>query len=164
MALTPSAMVPLGTPAADFKLPDTDGRTVALSEFARLARDYQAKGVAVVAINSNDVAVSPDDSPEKMRDEKAAAGYPFPYLYDETQEVARAYGAACTPDFFLFGKDRKLVYMGALDDSSDPAKATRNYVEEAIEATLKGQTPEFSSRVPRGCKVRYAKVRRKPAE
>src|SRR5437879_4620003 len=121
MALTPSTMTTLGTPAPDFKLKDTDGRQVALTDFAaapallvaficnhcpyvkhvrsafaQLARDYQACGVALVGINSNDAAGYPEDSPARMVEEKAAAGYTFPYLHDATQQVARAYRAACT--------------------------------------------------------------------
>src|SRR5262249_12836603 len=142
MALTPSTMLPLGTPAPDFRLPDTDGKTVSLSDFAgspailvaficnhcpyvkhvraafaKLVKDYQAKGVAVVGINSNDAVAYPDDSPEKMKEEKAAVGYTFPYLYDESQDVAKAYHAACTPDFFLFDKSRRLVDRGQMDAS-----------------------------------------------
>src|SRR5438552_12526079 len=121
MPLTPSSMVPLGTPAPDFRLPDTTGQQIALSDFAsapallvaficnhcpyvkhvrtafaQLARDYRAKGVAIVGISSNDAAAYPDDSPDKMKEEKVAAGYVFPYLYDESQDVANAYRAACT--------------------------------------------------------------------
>src|SRR5437870_3058858 len=139
MALTPSTMAPLGMPAPDFKLPDTEGELVALGDFAKspallvaficnhcpyvkhvrsafaqLARDYQAKGVAIVGISSNDASAYPDDNPERMKEEKASAGYTFPYLYDETQAVAKAYRAACTPDFFLFDKDRRLVYRGQM--------------------------------------------------
>src|SRR5947209_19354285 len=124
MALTPSTMLELGTQAPDFRLPDTEGNLVALDDFrdtpallvmficnhcpyvkhvrhelARLAREYQAKGVAVVGINSNDADAYPDDSPDRMAVEKAEFGYTFPYLYDEDQSVARAYQAACTPDF-----------------------------------------------------------------
>src|SRR5262245_23619657 len=128
MAVTPSNMPALGMPAPPFALPDTEGRTVTLADFARhpvllvmficnhcpyvkhvrqelarLGRDYRARGVAIVAVNSNDTAAYPDDGPARMREEVASAGYTFPYLFDETQAVARAYRAACTPDFFLFG-------------------------------------------------------------
>src|SRR5213075_2991069 len=142
MAKTPSTMRPLGTSAPDFALPDGAGRRRTLQEFgeaplllvmficnhcpfvkhvrdglARLGRDLQAKQVAVVAINSNDADAYPDDAPDRMRLEADGAGYTFPYLVDATQEVARAYGAACTPDFFLFDRDRRLIYRGQMDDS-----------------------------------------------
>src|SRR3954470_16119092 len=143
MAAVNSTMLPLGTPAPPFSLPDAvSGRTVSLgdlkdsrallvmficnhcpfvkhiqAELARLGKDYGAKGVAVVAINSNDIAKYPDDSPEKMREDAQAAGYTFPYLFDESQDVAKAYRAACTPDFYVFDRAKKLVYRGELDDS-----------------------------------------------
>jgi len=135
-------MQPLGMLAPDFSLPDPDGKLHALTDFAgapvllvmficnhcpfvkhireelaRLGSDYQSRGVAIVAINSNDVANYPDDSPAKMKEEARAAGYSFPYLFDESQAVAQAYGAACTPDFFVFDAYRKLAYRGQLDDS-----------------------------------------------
>ena len=142
MVKTPSTMRKLGTPAPDFKLLNVDGRQVSLHDFddkpallvifmcnhcpfvkhvadglAQLARDYMPKGVGIVGINSNDAAGYPQDSPEQMVHEAEQRGYSFPYLYDETQGVAKAYGAACTPDFFLYDKSRKLVYRGQLDAS-----------------------------------------------
>ena len=142
MSRTPSTMPPLGITAPDFRLPDTDDRVVSLADFAgapallvaficnhcpyvkhirtafaQLVREYQARGVAVVGINSNNVANFPADSPELMKVEKTAAGYTFPYLFDESQQTARAYRAACTPDFFLFDKDQRLVYRGQMDAS-----------------------------------------------
>jgi peroxiredoxin len=145
--------VAAGTPAPDFRLPDTDGKPVSLGDFqdtpallvmficnhcpyvkhirdplAALCRELQKKGVAVVGINSNDAEKYPDDSPEMMRREVVAAGYTFPYLYDETQEVAKAYRAACTPDFFLFDRQRRLVYRGQLDDSRPSNEIGRAHV------------------------------------
>src|SRR5271157_990477 len=142
MVATNSTMLSLGTPAPDFRLPDTDGRIVSLSDFkgapallvvfmcnhcpyvkhirdglAQLARDYLSHGVAIAGINSNDVVNYPADSPAMMAAEAKAAGYLFPYLYDETQDVARAYRAACTPDFFVFDQHQRLVYRGQMDDS-----------------------------------------------
>src|SRR5271170_7070189 len=135
MALTPSTMLPLGTTAPDFNLPDADGKLVSPADFkaasallvifmcnhcpyvihirtglAQLARDYAPKNVAIVGINSNDVKNYPDDSPAKMKEEVKSADYIFPYLYDATQAVAKSYRAACTPDIFLFDKNQKLVY------------------------------------------------------
>src|SRR2546423_1739454 len=142
MARTPSTMLPLGTQAPDFSLVNVDGRTVSLADFsgapallvifmcnhcpfvkhlagalAQFADEYRKKGAAIVGISSNDVSTFPADSPEQMVREAEEQGYPFPYLYDGTQEVAKAYRAACTPDFFLFDRDRKLVYRGQFDSS-----------------------------------------------
>ena len=142
MVRTASTMLPLGTSAPDFSLPDTDGTTVSLSdcsankallvmficnhcpfvkhvadELKSLADDYMPKGLSVVGISSNDAEKYPDDSPEAMATEKAERGYQFAYLFDEDQSVAQAYSAACTPDFFLFDADNKLVYRGQLDSS-----------------------------------------------
>ena len=141
MVLTPSAMVALGTPAPDFALPDTEGNTVRRGDFAgkpllvvfmcnhcpyvkhladRLAdvgETIQDMGIHVVGINSNDVENYPDDAPDEMAKEKQRRGYSFPYLFDETQQVARAYDAKCTPDFFLYDADHRLVYRGQFDAS-----------------------------------------------
>ena len=183
MALTPSNMTPLGTPAPDFRLPDTDGNSVSLGDFAqapaflvaficnhcpyvkhaqgafaKLARDYQAKGVAVVGISSNDVNKHPDDRPEKMKQEKASAGYTFPYLYDESQSVAKAYRAACTPDFFLFDRSRKLVYRGQMD-SSRPGNDKPNDsadLRAALDAVLAGKAPTTDQMPSIGCNIKWA--------
>ena len=143
MALTASTMLPLGTPAPDFRLTDAvSGKTVARDDFqsspallvaficnhcpyvrhvrdafAALAKEYQEKGLAVVGISSNDVKSHPDDAPPKMAAEAKGAGYVFPYVFDETQAVAKSYKAACTPDFYVFDRARKLVYRGRFDDS-----------------------------------------------
>src|SRR3954470_10090102 len=143
MGLTNSTMLPLGTVAPAFSLPDTNGKIVSLEQFknapalcvmficnhcpyvqhiaytvAKLAREYQQKGVAVVGINANDAQKYPADSPAMMRQEIKRVGYTFPYLYDESQAVAKAYGAACTPEFYLFDKQQKLAYRGRFDGSS----------------------------------------------
>ncbi|HTV76587.1 MAG TPA: thioredoxin family protein, partial [Candidatus Baltobacteraceae bacterium] len=134
MSLTPSTMLPLGTTAPDFHLTDTNGKTVSLADFkgapallvifmcnhcpyvihiraglAQLGRDYAPKNIGIVGINSNDVKNYSEDSPARMKEEVKSAGYVFPYLYDETQAVAKKYRAACTPDFFLFDRGRRLV-------------------------------------------------------
>jgi len=182
MALTESTMAPLGMPAPDFRLPDTDGKMVSLSDFAQapallvaficnhcpyvkhiqkafaeLAKEYQAKGVAIVAINSNDPVAYPEDSPAKMKEEKERVGYTFPYLFDETQEVARAYHAACTPDFFLFDKERKLVYRGQMDDSR-PGNGKPNDgrdLRAAMDAVLAGQKPSPNQKPSIGCNIKW---------
>lgn len=182
MAMTPSTMVPLGTSAPDFRLPDTDGKLVGLADFAsapavlvaficnhcpfvkhiqksftQLAKDYQAKGVAVIAISSNNVATHPDDSPEKMKEEKAKAGYTFPYLYDESQDVAKAYHAACTPDFFLYDSSRKLVYRGQMD-ASRPSNSLPNDgadLRAALDRVLAGEPP-LEKQIPSiGCNIKW---------
>lgn len=182
MARTPSTMLPLGTIAPDFQLPDTTGRLVSRKdlkdspallvmficnhcpfvkhvrdELARLGRDYQSRGVAIVAINSNDVEKYPDDSPEKMADEAREAGYTFPYLFDETQQVAAAYHAACTPDFFLFDRERRLVYRGQLDDSRPQSgiPVTGKDLRAALDATLAGKEPDPNQRPSLGCNIKW---------
>jgi len=182
MAATPSTMISLGTKAPDFHLPDTEGKTVSRDDFkdarallvlficnhcpyvkhiraalAEFAREYQPRGLAIVAINANDVANYPDDSPEKMRIEKHAAGYVFPYLYDETQEVAKAYHAACTPDLFLFDGERKLVYRGQFDDSrpGNDRPVTGADLRAAADAVLSGRPVPDEQKASIGCNIKW---------
>ncbi len=185
MSLTPSTMqLALGASAPDFSLPDPDGKTHALGDFAgqkallvaficnhcpyvkhvapalaKLAKEYQAKGVAVVAINSNDFQNYPDDSPAKMKAESAARGYTFPYLVDESQQVAKAYHAACTPDFFLFDAERKLVYRGQLDDSrpGNSLPVTGKDLRAALDAVLAGRPVAKDQRPSIGCNIKWRK-------
>lgn len=182
MVKTASTMLPLGATAPEFSLPNIDGSTVSLgdcreapallvmficnhcpfvkhiaSELARLGHDYGGRGVAIVAINSNDVENYADDSPEKMRQEAEQQGYTFPYLYDETQEVAKSYRAACTPDFFLFDKDRQLVYRGQLD-SSRPGSGipvTGEDLRAALDAVLADGTIPAEQRASIGCNIKW---------
>jgi peroxiredoxin len=182
MAATPSTMLPLGTDAPAFALPDTDGRTVSRDDFAAspallvmficnhcpyvkhlrgalgdLAREYAPRGAAVVAISANDAERYPNDSPEAMRREKAEAGWTFPYLYDESQEVAKAYGAACTPDFFLFDAARKLAFRGQFDDSrpSNGRPVTGADLRAALDAVLAGRAPAGEQTPSVGCGIKW---------
>jgi peroxiredoxin len=182
MVRTASTMKPLGMQAPDFSLPNVDGKTVSLSDFknapallvvfmcnhcpfvkhvapelANLAREYQAKGVAVVGISSNDVAGHPADSPEQMVHEAENRGYTFPYLYDETQEVAKAYHAACTPDFYLFDKNRKLVYRGQFDDSRPDSgiPVTGKDLRAACDAVLAGKSVPAKQMPSIGCNIKW---------
>jgi peroxiredoxin len=176
-------MLPLGTSAPPFALTDTtSGKTVSIADFnkapallvmficnhcpyvkhvrtglAQLARDYQAKGAAIVAISSNDVANYPDDSPAKMTAEAKDAGYTFPYLYDETQSVARAYQAACTPDFFLFDREKRLVYRGQLDDSrpGNGVPVTGKDLRSALDAVLASQPVAAVQKPSIGCNIKW---------
>jgi peroxiredoxin len=181
MALTPS-MLPLGTTAPDFRLPDTRGQTVALADFqhapallvmficnhcpyvqhlraglAQLARDYLPRGVALVGISANDVANYPEDSPANMAREAKAAGYTFPYLYDATQAVAQAYRAACTPDFFLFDGARRLVYRGQFDDSrpGNGVPVTGKDLRAALDAVLAGKPVSADQKPSVGCNIKW---------
>ncbi len=175
-------MIPLGTPAPSFRLPDTEGRTVSLEdargapallvmficnhcpyvqhvreELAALGRDYASRGVATVAISSNDAAAYPQDGPQAMRREREEARYDFPYLYDESQEVARAYGAACTPDFFLFDADLRLAYRGQLDDSrpGNGVPVTGRDLRAALDAALDGRPVPGEQRPSLGCNIKW---------
>jgi peroxiredoxin len=175
-------MLPLGTAAPDFQLPDTNGKTIALKDFkdqpalvvaficnhcpyvkhirtglAQLARDCQPRGAAIVGINSNDAANYPEDSPARMKEEVKAAGYLFPYLYDETQAVAKAYRAACTPDFFLFDRGRRLVYRGQFDASrpGNGIPMTGKDLRAAIDAVFAGKTTSEFQVPSMGCNIKW---------
>jgi peroxiredoxin len=182
MAAT-STMLPLGTTAPPFSLPDTvSGRTVSLDDYAdkkallvmficnhcpyvkhvrsglaALGRDYAGADVGIVAISPNDPAEHPDDSPEAMAAEAKDAGYVFPYLYDETQEVAKAYTAICTPDFFLFGPDRTLVYRGRMDESRPnmPLPVTGEELRAAIDAVLTDEPVAEEQYPSMGCSIKW---------
>ncbi|HNZ48800.1 MAG TPA: thioredoxin family protein [Candidatus Hydrogenedentes bacterium] len=182
MVQTASTMMPLGTPAPDFSLPDTQKQTVSLKnyadapgllvmflsnhcpyvklvreEIARIGREYGAKGVGIVAVMANDVQAYPDDAPDKMALEVKDAGYTFPYLYDETQEVAKAYGAACTPDFFLFDAQKRLVYRGQMDDArpGNNRPVTGADLRAALDALLAGKPVSDVQRPSLGCNIKW---------
>ena len=182
MVNTPSTMVPLGTPAPSFSLPDTAGKVVSLDvykgspallvvflcnhcpfvkhvlpQFVELAREYQQRGAGIVGINSNDVSHYPDDAPEKMAELSKAMDFPFPYLYDESQQVARSYGAACTPDFYLFDKDGRLVYRGQMDDSRPGNGRPVNGADlrAAMDAVLAGQPVSDDQKPSIGCNIKW---------
>jgi len=182
MALTESQMLALGTPAPDFSLPDTEGNTVSLKDFdgepallvifmcnhcpfvihlrealAEFAREYADQGLAIVGISANDVETHPQDSPANMAIERRQAGYIFPYLYDESQQVARAYQAACTPDFFLFDQHRQLVYRGRFDDSrpGNDRPVTGNDLRAAVDAVLTGLDVPSEQLPSVGCNIKW---------
>lgn len=182
MALTPSTMLPLGIPAPPFALPDTAGKTVSLDDFAnapallvvfmcnhcpyvkhvadglaRLADEYQERNVAVVGINSNDAGAYPDDSPEKMKEEEKLRGYTFPYLYDATQKVAKAYRAACTPDFYVFDRQHKLVYRGQMDASrpNSGIPVTGEDLRAALDAVLSAAPVPTEQKPSIGCNIKW---------
>ena len=183
MAATPSTMMPLGTTAPDFSLQDAiSGKTLSLSqlkgknatlvmficnhcpyvlhindELVRIAKEYEPKGVSLVAISSNDVVNYPQDSPELMKELAENVGYTFPYLYDETQDVARAYDAACTPDLFLFDADLKCIYRGQLDNSrpQNNLPVTGKDLRNALNAQLAGK-PISENQIPSiGCNIKW---------
>jgi len=182
MALTASTMLELGTKAPDFSLPDPEGNPVSLSDFddakallvvfmanhcpfvkhildafIKLVKEYQPKGVAVVGISSNDVDSYPDDRPEMMGKLAREKGFTFPYLYDETQDVAKRYHAACTPDFFLFDEERRLVYRGQMDDSRPGSNVpvTGADLRAALDAVLEGRPVPERQRPSMGCNIKW---------
>ena len=175
-------MLPLGTPAPDFSLPDTvSGNTVSLENYAGAAlvimficnhcpfvvhiqdglvnfgADYQDTDVSVVAISSNDIHSFPDDAPDKLAAVAREYGYAFPYLYDETQEVAKSYTAACTPDFYVFGPDRTLAYRGQFDDArpSNSIPVTGNDLRAAVDAVRAGQEVPSAQKPSIGCNIKW---------
>ncbi len=183
MVKTESTMMPLGTEAPDFELPDTDGRVVSLrrdlsgqngvvvaficnhcpfvkhirDELARFGAEMESCNVAMVAINANNPETHPDDSPEAMVREKEEAGYSFPYLFDASQEVAKSYGAACTPDFFLFDAEFKLFYRGRLDASTpgNQEPVTGGDLRAAVDALLAGAEPSEPQHPSIGCNIKW---------
>jgi peroxiredoxin len=175
-------MLPLGTAAPDFSLPDVEGKSVSLSDFekgkpllvvfmcnhcpyvkhiqrdfAALVAEYQKKGVNVVGINANDAQNYPEDSPENMARDSRKLGYTFDYLYDESQEVAKAYRAACTPDFFLFDANRTLFYRGQMDASrpGNDIPITGNDLRDALERVLAGKDAPEVQRPSMGCNIKW---------
>ena len=185
MSLTPSNMIPLGSPAPLFNLPDViSGQSLTTNQLAgingtvvmficnhcpyvkhinpeltRLGKEYIPKGISFVAISSNDIVAEPEDSPEMMKKVAGQLQYPFPYLFDETQEVAKAYDAACTPDFFVFDKNLRLVYRGQLDDSrpSNNISLSGKDIREALDGLLAGKSVSPRQRPSIGCNIKWKK-------
>jgi peroxiredoxin len=183
MPAVESNMFPLGKKAPSFELANAvDGKTVRLEdvksdiatvimficnhcpfvkhvqhELVRLANDYQPKGISFIAINSNDVEKYPDDSPENMKKVAEELGYPFPYLFDETQEVAKAYQAACTPDFYIFDGELKCVYRGQLDDSrpNNGKPVTGESIRAALDALLHNEPVSENQKPSIGCSIKW---------
>ena len=183
MVRTASTMLELGTAAPDFSLPDVvAGREVSLADFegrkallvmficrhcpyvkhvqeelARLGRDYQNRGVGVVAISSNDALEFPEDAPASLKEMAAELGFTFPFCYDESQETAKAYSAACTPDFFVFDESRKLVYRGQLDDSRPGSgkPVTGSDLRAALDAVVSGRPVNPDQRPSLGCNIKW---------
>lgn len=181
MALTESNMLPVGTKAPNFYLPHVDGAMIGLDDFKdkegllvifmcnhcpyvihvaeevkNLTDEYMERGIGVVGINSNDVKNYPDDSPEKMKEEVNKRGYHFPYLFDGTQQVARSYDAACTPDFYLFDKNLKLVYRGRLDETRPGgAKPHGGDLRKALDQMLAGEAVSVKQLPSMGCNIKW---------
>jgi peroxiredoxin len=184
MALTENRDVPLGTPCPDFRLPTVDGGTVARDDFAAtpvlavmficnhcpyvqavedrlvaLAREYESRGVQVVGICSNDPTDYPDDHPKRLLARWREKRFGFPYGVDESQAVARTFGAVCTPEFFVYGPDRTLAYHGRLDDSwREPAKVTRRELASALDALLAGRSPSREQVPAMGCSIKWRRA------
>lgn len=181
MTATSSLMLSLGTRAPAFNLPDVHGSLITLDHYAKepllvifmcnhcpyvkhvrkglllLVREYQQKGVGIIGINSNDAGAYPDDAPDKMLEDAIEYDYTFPYLYDETQEVAKAYHAACTPDFFLFDKDKNLFYRGQMDDSrpGNGVPVTGKDLRSALDAKLSGKQMIQPQKPSIGCNIKW---------
>jgi thiol-disulfide isomerase/thioredoxin len=180
MPAVESQMLPLGTQAPVFTLPDPDGSLYSLrddapatlvmflsnhcpfvihirEELARVGTEYDARGVAIYAINSNDVNTYPADHPLRMKEKAVAWGYTFPYLFDESQEAAKAYRAACTPDFFVFDAEQKLAYRGQLDDSrpSNSLPIDGHDLRAALDAVLASATPAAEQKPSIGCSIKW---------
>ena len=182
MPETPSTMLDLGTPLPSFSLPDFNDKVVSdadfkgskallvafickhcpfvrhvRSEFARFAKDYEAKGLKVVAIMSNSIDEFPEDGPEGMKQEAQEAGYIFPYLFDQDQKVAKLFKAACTPDLFLFDSNRRLVYRGQFDGSrpKNDVPVTGADLRAAADAVLAGKAPSETQRPSMGCNIKW---------
>lgn len=185
MAATPSSMVALGSIAPDFQLRDvTSGKELSLlelkgnvatvvmficnhcpyvkhvnNELVKISKDFGVKGVNFIAISSNDVSQYPDDAPDKMKETALDIGYTFPYLYDETQEVAKAYDAACTPDFFVYDRHLRLVYRGQLDDSrpSNKEPVTGKDIREVLKALIEAKPVSENQKPSIGCSIKWKK-------
>jgi peroxiredoxin len=183
MAQTPSNMLPLETVAPNFMLPDAaSGKTLSLTdlsskfatvimficnhcpyvkhvqhELVRLAREYQPRGISFIAISSNDILAYPEDSPQRMKEVAREMNYPFPYLFDETQEVAKAYQAACTPDFYIFDGGLRCVYRGQLDDArpKNDVPVTGRDVRTALDSILEGRGVSVDQKPSIGCNIKW---------
>lgn len=183
MAKTPSTMLPLGTMAPGFSLDDVmSGKKITLNDSSQakgyvmmficnhcpfvkhvsdglihLANDYMKKGICFFAINSNDIETHPDDSPDQMKITAKQKGYPFPYLFDATQDVAKAYGAACTPDFFIYNQEQKLVYRGQLDDSrpGNNIPVTGESIRTALDCLLMNKPVPEAQKPSLGCNIKW---------